>query len=355
VPDSNVAPDMADESGAVPVVAESRSMYSARVERFTRIMGERVVDLEVLRELAWSGCPPSLRADCWRLLLGYLPPSHDRREAMLARKRREYRDYLPQFYDIAPSERTEDETNALRQVVVDVPRTAPEVSFFHQAPVQKSLERILYIWGVRHPASGYVQGINDLVTPFLAVFLGQHFPPSTPLNSWDLETLSEEVMLEAEADSYWCLCKLLDGIQDHYTYAQPGIQRTVFHLKELVRRIDEPVALHLDNESVDFLQFSFRWINCLLIREVPFNLAARLWDTYLAEGGRLKSFLIYIAAAFLLSWSEDLRRMDFQEIVLFLQKPATLGWGEADVESMLARAYLWRASFSDARSHLQER
>jgi len=40
----------------------------------------------------------------------------------------------------------------------------------------------------------------------------------------------------AEADSYWCLCKLLDGIQDHYTHAQPGIQRTVFRLKELVRR-----------------------------------------------------------------------------------------------------------------------
>jgi Rab-GTPase-TBC domain len=40
---------------------------------------------------------------------------------------------------------------------------------------------------------------------------------------------------QVEADSYWCLCKLLDGIQDHYTYAQPGIQRTVFHLKELVR------------------------------------------------------------------------------------------------------------------------
>lgn len=32
-----------------------------------------------------------------------------------------------------------------------------------------------------------------------------------------------------------CLCKLLDGIQDHYTYAQPGIQRCVFHTQELVR------------------------------------------------------------------------------------------------------------------------
>ena len=37
--------------------------------------------------------------------------------------------------------------------------------------VQEMVERILYIWAIRHPASGYVQGINDLVTPFLMVFL----------------------------------------------------------------------------------------------------------------------------------------------------------------------------------------
>ena len=35
------------------------------------------------------------------------------------------------------------------QVVVDVPRTAPEVAVFHQQPMQKSLERILFIWGIR--------------------------------------------------------------------------------------------------------------------------------------------------------------------------------------------------------------
>ena len=85
----------------------------------------------------------------------------------------------------------------------------------------------------RHPASGYVQGINDLVTPFLAVFLGQHL--DGPMEEWQIESLPEEVLLGVEADSYWCLSKLVDGIQDHYTYAQPGIQRTVFHLKELVR------------------------------------------------------------------------------------------------------------------------
>jgi hypothetical protein len=41
-----------------------------------------------------------------------------------------------------------------RQVVLDVPRTAPSVPFFHEPPVQGSLERLLYIWGIRHPASG---------------------------------------------------------------------------------------------------------------------------------------------------------------------------------------------------------
>jgi len=35
------------------------------------------------------------------------------------------------------------------------------------------LDRVLYIWAIRHPASGYVQGINDLVTPFITVFLSQ--------------------------------------------------------------------------------------------------------------------------------------------------------------------------------------
>ena len=38
------------------------------------------------------------------------------REQILARKRREYRDMVPQFYDIPNSERSEEEIVSLRQV-----------------------------------------------------------------------------------------------------------------------------------------------------------------------------------------------------------------------------------------------
>ena len=53
-----------------------------------------------------------------------------------------------------------------------------------------------------------------------------------------------------EADTYWCLTKLLDGIQDHYTFAQPGIQRMVYELKNLIRRINQPLHDHLEEQGV---------------------------------------------------------------------------------------------------------
>ncbi len=52
------------------------------------------------------------------------------------------------------------------------------------------------------------------------------------------------------------------------------------------------VANHLESESVDFIQFALRWVNCLLVRELPFALAIRLWDTYLAEGSHFSEFLV---------------------------------------------------------------
>lgn len=311
-----------------------------RVRKFKKLLEGAVVDLDALRELSWNGVPLPLRPEVWRLLAGYLSPARSRQSATLARRRREYADMVPEYYDVPHEERSEDELAAYRQVAVDVPRTAPAVPFFHEPIIQESLHRLLYIWGIRHPASGYVQGMNDLVTPFLAVFLSEHLPG--PMESWSADQLNEAMMLEVEADCYWCLCKLVEAIQDHYTYAQPGIQRAVFRLQRLVRCEDEVVANHLESESVDFIQFALRWVNCLLVRELPFALAIRLWDTYLAEGSHFSEFLIYLSAAFLLSWKQRIVESEFQELILFLQKLPTAEWTEAQLEPVLARAHVLR-------------
>jgi hypothetical protein len=55
---------------------------------------------------------------------------------------------------------------------------------------------------------------------------------------FDTSLLPTAVLSAVEADSFWCLSRLLDGIQDNYISAQPGIQRSVKRMAELVARID---------------------------------------------------------------------------------------------------------------------
>ena len=50
----------------------------------------------------------------------------------------------------------------------------PLIPIFQKKIVQNIFQRVLYVWAVRHPASGYVQGINDLLTPFFVVFLTEY-------------------------------------------------------------------------------------------------------------------------------------------------------------------------------------
>ena len=46
----------------------------------------------------------------------------------------------------------------------------------------------------------------------------------------------------------------------------------------------------------------------------------RLWDTYLAEGAEgFADFLVYACAALLLNWADELKEMEFQDLVIFLQ------------------------------------
>ncbi|KAJ2815379.1 GTPase-activating protein [Coemansia sp. 'formosensis'] len=310
--------------------------------KFHTLLTSANVDIEELQKQSWKGIPGSQRSTAWCLLMGYFPLNASRRSQTISRKRREYMDWVRQTFS-----RGEDalDRTLWHQIRIDVPRTTPGSPLFQSPRIQRSLERVLYCWAVRHPASGYVQGINDLLTPFYFVFLSPH------LSHQQVDTLDDSVMETVEADSFWCLTKLLDGIQDNYTHAQPGIQRQLIKMKDLVSRIDAPLAAHLDSEGVEFIQFAFRWINCLLMREVSLASTIRMWDTYLAEPDGFSSFHIYVCAAFLLKWSKQIKQLDFQNVLLLLQKPPTESWTAKDVELLLSEAYMYKCLYHNSPKH----
>eukprot|EP00069_Balaena_mysticetus_P007948 bmy_05870T0 len=145
-----------------------------------------------LRKCSWPGVPREVRPVTWRLLSGYLPANTERRKLTLQRKREEYFGFIEQYYDSRNEEHHQD---TYRQIHIDIPRTNPLIPLFQQPLVQEIFERILFIWAIRHPASGYVQGINDLVTPFFVVFLSEYVECS----QWARLAEKERVALEYTA------------------------------------------------------------------------------------------------------------------------------------------------------------
>lgn len=326
---------------------------ATKLEKFRSVLAGPNTDLDELRKLSWSGIPKAVRATAWKILSGYLPASVDRREPTLQRKRHEYFSFIEQYYDTRHQEMHQD---TFRQILKDIPRMTSLAHLFQQQVVQEIFERILYIWAIRHPASGYVQGINDLVTPFFVVFLSEFIENDVESENFEVSQLSKETLNTIEADSFWCTSKLLDGIQDNYTFAQPGIQMKVRALKELIKRIDVPLHKHLEEQCVEFLQFSFRWMNNLLMREIPLRCTIRLWDTYQAEENGFADFHLYVCAAFLVRFTQDiLREHDFQGILMFLQNLPTHHWQNEEIGELLAEAFKLKFMFADAPNHLSKK
>uniref|UniRef100_A0AAY4DCD7 Rab-GAP TBC domain-containing protein n=1 Tax=Denticeps clupeoides TaxID=299321 RepID=A0AAY4DCD7_9TELE len=335
---------MADQNtSGTPAMTEREA---SRLDKFRQVLAGPNTDLEELRKLSWSGIPRQVRPITWKLLSGYLPANAERRESTLQRKRQEYFGFIEQYYDSRNDEHHQD---TYRQIHIDIPRMSPE-SLVLQPGVTEIFERILFIWAIRHPASGYVQGINDLVTPFFVVYVFEYIEEE--VENFDVSSLREEALRNIEADSFWCMSKLLDGIQDNYTFAQPGIQRKVKALEELVSRIDETVHRHMQQFEVEYLQFAFRWMNNLLMRELPLRCTIRLWDTYQAEPEGFSHFHLYVCAAFLVHWRKEvLEEKDFQGLMILLQNLPTMHWGNEEVSVLLAEAYRLKFAFADAPNH----
>lgn len=326
--------------------------YETKIDKFQLLLNSPQLDLVALKKLSWSGVPRKMRAVSWRLLSKYLPPSGERRNAVLESKRQGYQDLRHNYFRVDSQDETQQDT--YRQIHIDVPRMNPQIPLFQQQLVQEMFERILFIWAIRHPASGYVQGINDLVTPFFIVFLQEVLSPDTDLEKYNMSQLPEDTRNIIEADSFWCLSKFLDCIQDNYIFAQLGIQEKVNQLKDLIQRIDVNLHRHLQTHGVDYLQFSFRWMNNLLTRELPLHCTIRLWDTYLAESDGFALFHLYVCAAFLLHWKEQLMQQnDFQGLMLLLQNLPTHNWSDRQINLLLAEAFRLKFTYADAPKHLE--
>jgi len=90
-------------------------------------------------------------------------------------------------------------------------------------------------------------------------------------------------MINAEADTFWCLSILIEGIQDNYTELQPGVHKILNKMKALIRQADPNGLQYIEDIDIQFITFAYRWVSCYLSREFDLYQTIRLWDTYFSE------------------------------------------------------------------------
>ena len=207
-----------------PLTAQSQncSQSEKRKKQIQDMLDQPIIDLERIRSMAWAGIPDEFRARVWRLFLDYEPVNVALRDQTLEHKRRDYFDCLDRIYS-GPQKNlwTNAQKQTILQIRKDLPRT--HLTLLRTERVQALFERILFVYSVRHPASGYVQGMNDLLQPFffafILPFMGSYCVKDIGMFE-NIDNIDDTLLNNIEADCFWCFSKLLDGLQDIYTKDQ---------------------------------------------------------------------------------------------------------------------------------------
>jgi len=361
----NINNEQKDNSKEIPKDKSNEELKISQknqktIKKIKEICSQDFISIEELRNICWKGIPsddPLIRAECWKILLGLYPLKKELKVSIIKRKKDEYIDMCNLYSNALsnPDEvMNEEELKIYRQILKDNPRTMPESSLFQHEKIQFMLTRVLYIWSLRHPASGYVQGFNDLCIPFFIVYFLEKFPEKNidtilKLNENEFKKLSEETLTEIETTIYFSLTKLLDRIQTNYTINQPGITLMIKKMELIIEKVDPKLYDYLKKFEIDYVQFCFRWMNCFLIREFPVKLILRLWDAYFSEEKGFSEFHLYVCACLLLTFSEKLKAMtEFQELIVFLQNLPTSNWRIEDMDMLLAKSYSIKMLYSNS-------
>jgi hypothetical protein len=250
------------------------------------------------------------------------------------------------------------EVESYKQIIIDVKRTFPQEAFSSKL-AKDMLTRTLFVWAFKHPASGYVQGINDLAATFIYVFLAEAVDGikrkadsrlsedidlshnAYNISVKDMELINEEEATNIEADTIGCLENFLESLQENFTDGQPGVHKIIDKVVQIVTKKDNELMEFL--EFVDYVpeKFVYRWVNNILSREFDVQQLIMIWDKILAEEQDISTFLAYVCAALLLRLSPEIQKFSEhpEEVILFIQDLPTSNWDNQDIKMLMAESY----------------
>ncbi|KAK6914520.1 Rab-GTPase-TBC domain, partial [Dillenia turbinata] len=142
----------------------------------------------------------------------------------------------------------------LHRIVVDVVRTDSHLEFYGNPKNLARMSDILAVYAWVDPATGYCQGMSDLLSPFVVLF-------------------------EDNADAFWCFEMLLRRMRENFQMEGPtGVMKQLQALWHILELTDREMFAHLSQIGAESLHFAFRMLLVLFRRELSFNDSLRMWE-----------------------------------------------------------------------------
>ncbi|XP_021722241.1 TBC1 domain family member 15-like isoform X2 [Chenopodium quinoa] len=269
---------------------------------------------KVLRRIQRGGVHPSIRGAVWEFLLGCYGPNStfDDRSLIRQRRREQYDEWKAECKKMvpvigsgkflttpivtddgqpiegAPGAQGDQQLNndpafekkviqwkqVLPQIGLDVVRTDQPLVFYQNERNQAKLWNILSIYAWEDSDISYVQGMNDICSPMV-------------------------VLLENEADAYWCFERAMRRLRDNFktTSTSIGVQTRLSSLSAIIKVIDPKLHQHLEELDGGEYLFAFRMLMVLFRREFSFMDALYLWELMWAMEYNPNTFLLYETSA----------------------------------------------------------
>lgn len=260
------------------------------------------------RSLAFRGIPPGVRGRVWLIALGN--PLNITPELFSVLKERAYdgrMDFLrsKETLDKADGDvggyggRAEpmlkEERSAHKAIMLDLPRTFPELSFFHAdgSEYEDSLREVLEAFMYLRPDIGYSQGMSFLAAVLL-------------------------LYVDDVADVFACFANMLlhESCFLHFFSMKMPEVRIYLSVHDRFLRDEMPtLSAHFKQHNVEADLYMINWVMSLYCGALPLDIVSRIWDVYMLDG----DVAIFRAALGILKLLQPkLLGMHFEEMAFLL-------------------------------------
>ncbi|KAH0790904.1 TBC domain containing protein [Histomonas meleagridis] len=246
------------------------------------------------------GLDDESRPFVWPYLLNVIPFNFSESEVhqRLQNLLNEYLKIFNQFHYITSFQRkssqaVKDMMTVIENDVIRNDRQLP--AFCEGSPNLDVLRHVLITYSLYNRDSGYVQGMCDIVSPFILLYIKKWEGDKALFFDGSIKTQQE-----TESFVFWNFVGLMELTRQDLIFIDLSKSQEFVLSKtmEIIKEIHKPLYKLLEEEGVSNIIFMFRPIILLFKREFKYNEIFRLWDSIITA--KNSAYPRFIAAALLI-------------------------------------------------------